>query len=146
MQTKKKCFFFFRDPAGLNALHSDIRHEFESISVGSQQRLAYLKEKIKQRGFEIMLDYPATFHVDSQKRLVMATGLKDFGQRLFDNLWNATKQLTEEDASQRVFKSRTNLERHCQFAIKAAESHVGRLKELGKENVICSSRRNKNFF
>ncbi|XP_071492969.1 telomerase protein component 1-like [Diadema antillarum] len=95
-ESTAKAFFYIRNSEFLKDVPNKIRGQFEDSSDQTKEKLANLKDTIRNSGCEVFDSYPCKFGgVVEGKPVVM--GLEDFGRRVINNVWNYIENTFPED-------------------------------------------------
>ena len=95
-QMSPRAFFYFRDPAALAGMPEEIRTgTFAETDSERIDRLADLKQRIRQGGSPVMDPFPARWDAQAYGRESRSpgrlVGLEAFGERVREQLWEAIK-------------------------------------------------------
>ncbi len=92
---KGHAFFYFRDPKALNKIPDKIKDIYVESDPVRINKLIVLKERIRHSGHPVMDPYPARWDPEAYDRYTKAkgrlTGLKEFGDRIQEQLWEGIK-------------------------------------------------------
>jgi hypothetical protein len=104
---KVRACFYFRDPAALNDVPEARRKsDFVETNPEAIKKLAELQERIRASGCPLFKNYPAKWDVNALDRSTRTMGrftcLTEFGERVYQDLWNAIRaefELADEPAA-----------------------------------------------
>jgi WD40 repeat protein len=93
---KVRAFFYFRDPDALNDVPEARRQsDFAETSPEAIAKLAELQARIRASGYPLFENYPAKWDANAWDRSTRTmgrfTGLQEFGERVYEDLWNALR-------------------------------------------------------
>jgi hypothetical protein len=91
--SKRRAFFYFRDPAALDTVPDDRRADFVDSHAEQVRKLRALKDRIRRHGYPLFDGYPASWDAGAYDRPSRSDGrlggLEDFGRRVQEDLWQA---------------------------------------------------------
>jgi nephrocystin-3 len=92
-------FFYFRDPDALSKIPKLLKDIYVESDPDLTKNLVDLKRRIKQSGHPVMDPYPARWDAEAYDRYTKAkgrfAGLKEFGDRIQEQLWESIKAKLE---------------------------------------------------
>jgi telomerase protein component 1 len=94
-ERQTRSFFYFRDPAFLSAVPTELREAFLPESGEASQKLAALKNEIRAQ-CPVFEKYPCSYIGHADGRVILG-GLESFGQRVLQDLWSAIDQEYPEE-------------------------------------------------
>jgi WD40 repeat protein len=86
-QTRRRAFFYFRDPQSLQGVPEELRADYLETDPVLLRKLEDLKERVRRGGYPVLDPYPARWE-PSGGRL---GGLEDFGERVREQLWEGIR-------------------------------------------------------
>lgn len=89
-------FFYFRDPDTLSKIPDKIKEIYVESDPDLIKKLIDLKDRIRHSGHQVMDLYPAQWDAEAYDRYTKAkgrlAGLKEFGDRIQEQLWERIKE------------------------------------------------------